>query len=109
MPPKYVAFTIKYKKFWLGLSLFNILSSGVMAWAGVRIMGSEHDQTTMSYQECISMKVVLWMWFGLHIFNMIYSLMALCGLEKKLCIGYVLMSLAIFDGIVLIWSQVTYF
>ena len=55
------------------------------------------------------MKVVLWMWFGLHICNCIFSSLALCGLEKKICISYILLALVIFDAIVLVWSQVVYF
>ena len=55
------------------------------------------------------MKVVLWMWFALHLLNCIFSSLAICGLEKKICISYVLLALIIFDAIVLVWSQVVYF
>ncbi len=63
----------------------------------------------MSYQECQSMEVVCWALFALHVCNLVFSLMALCGLEKKFCVSYVLLALALFDAIVLIWAQTTYF
>ena len=49
------------------------------------------------------------MFFVMHILNFIFSSMALCGLEKKYCISYVLLALVIFDFVVLGWSQATYF
>ena len=55
------------------------------------------------------MKLVLWMWFALHVANALFSCLALCGLEKKICISYVFYGLLIFDAIVLVWSQVVYF
>ena len=55
------------------------------------------------------MQIVIWMWFALHISTMIFSTMALCGLEKMLCHKYILLALLIFDLIVLIWSQTVYF
>ena len=45
----------------------------------------------------------------MHILNFIFSALALCGLEKKFCISYVLLALVIFDLVVLGWSQATYF
>ena len=55
------------------------------------------------------MEVVCWALFVLHVCNLIFSLMAVCGLEKRFCISYVLFGLFIFDGVVLVWSQTTYF
>ena len=49
------------------------------------------------------------MFFVMHILNFIFSALALCGLEKKFCISYVLLALVIFDLVVLGWSQATYF
>ena len=49
------------------------------------------------------------MLFVLHILNFIFSALALCGLEKKWCISYVLLALIIFDLVILAWSQATYF
>ena len=55
------------------------------------------------------MSVVCWALFTLHAVNALFSLMALCGLEKRLCISHVMLALVIYDGIVLIWSQCVYF
>ena len=55
------------------------------------------------------MTVVCWMLFVLHILNFIFSALALCGLEKKYCISYVLLALFIFDLVILVWAQSTYF
>ena len=55
------------------------------------------------------MAVVCWAMLVLHICNLIFSLMAICSLEKKFCISYVLFGMFIFDGVVLVWSQTTYF
>ena len=109
MPPKYIAFTIKFKKFWILLNLISIASSCVMAWLGVRVNTREYEQKSVGYQECIGMHVVIWMWFALHISNAMFSAMALCNLEKKLCHTYVMLALLIFDLIVLVWSQTVYF
>ena len=49
------------------------------------------------------------MWFALHIIMGLFSLMAMCQLEKRLCSQYIILALFIFDGIVLVWSQVVYF
>ena len=109
MPPKYVRFTVKFRCFWAMLNVFNIIASMGMAAGSVLILGREHDPKTQVYQECQSMMVVCWALFMLHVCNLLFSLLALCGLEKKFCISYVLLALVIFDGVVLVWSQATYF
>ena len=109
MPPKYVAFTVKFKSFWIWLNIFNFLTSGLMAFGGVRILKREQDQSSVNYMECISMNLVCWALFTLHLCNMIFSSMALCGLEKKFCISYIFFALFLYDGIVLVWAQTTYF
>ena len=110
MPKKYIGFTIKHKCFWLMLNLFNILASAGNAAGTVLILGREHEGAPqIEFPECQSMSVVVWMLFVLHICNLIFSLMAICGLEKRFCISYVLFGLFIFDGVVLVWSQSTYF
>ena len=43
MPPRYLAFTIKHKCFWIWLNVFNILTSGVMAAGSVMILSNDHD------------------------------------------------------------------
>ena len=55
------------------------------------------------------MKVVCWALFALHIANFVFGSLALCGLEKRLCNNYMLIALMIFDAVVLIWAQATYF
>ena len=109
LPDKYVGFTIRYRCFWIWINLFNIATSVAMSTGAVMILGLESDQSTMSYQQCQSMEVVCWMLFILHIMNFIFSALALCGLEKKWCISYVLLALIIFDIVILCWSQATYF
>ena len=109
LPDKYVGFTIRYKCFWIWMNLFNIFTSIAMAVGAVEILSADQDQSTMSYQQCQSMTVVCWMLFVLHILNFIFSALALCGLEKKYCISYVLLALFIFDLVILVWAQSTYF
>ena len=94
------------------MNVFNILSSIGMAVGSVMILGREQGDggvDLIAFQECQSMKVVCWALFMLHICNFLFSAMALCGLEKRFCINYVLLALIIFDAVVLIWSQATYF
>ena len=55
------------------------------------------------------MFVVCWALFVLHVCNFLFSALALCGLEKKFCISYVLLAMILFDCVVLVWSQTTYF
>ena len=55
------------------------------------------------------MNVVCWALFSLHLVNCIFSLMALCGLEKRICVNYVMLGLMLYDIIVLIWAHSTYF
>ena len=109
MPPKYVRFTIKFRCFWAMINVFNIFASAAMAFGAVKILSKERDPKTQVYQECMSMSVVCWALFSLHIVNLLFSLMALCGLEKRFCISYLLLALVIYDAVVLVWSQATYF
>ena len=44
MPPRYIAFTVKNKCFWIWLNVFNIVTSLVMAAGSVIILGNDHDQ-----------------------------------------------------------------
>ena len=111
MPKKYIKFTVKFKCFWAMMNVFNILSSIGMATGSVLILGREHGDGVdlIAFQECQSMKVVCWALFVLHICNFLFSAMALCGLEKRFCINYVLLAPIIFDAVTLCWSQATYF
>ena len=104
LPPKYVGFTVKFKCFWIWINVFGILSSIAMASGSLMILGADQKANSFAYQECIAMKVVCWALFALHICNFLFSALALCGLEKRICISQVLLALVIFDGIVLIWA-----
>lgn len=112
MPKKYIKFTVKFKCFWIGMNVFNILSSLAMCAGSVLILGEDKDDDTadlIAFKECQSMKVVCWALFALHVCNFLFGSMALCGLEKRICNNYMLIALMIFDAVVLIWSQTTYF
>ena len=109
MPPRYIRFTIIHRWFWLLLNLGNILTSAAMAFGSVYILGKDQDKTSLAYAECQGMSIVCWALFTLHVINALFSLMALCNLEKWLCIGHVMLGLVVYDGIVLIWSQCIYF
>ena len=109
LPDKYLAFTVRYKCFWIWINIFNILTSIAMAVGAVMILNIDVVPSSTSYQQCQSMDVVCWMLFLLHLLNFIFSCLALCGLEKKFCISYVLLALIIFDFVVLIWANSTYF
>lgn len=94
------------------MNIFNILSSMAMCAGSVLILGNDHDSgeaELIAFQECQSMKVVCWALFALHVCNFVFGCLALCGLEKRLCNNYMLIALMIFDAVVLIWSQTTYF
>ena len=109
MPPRYVGFTVKHKRFWILLNLFLLFASAGMAVGSVKILGRDREQKSVTYQNCISMEVVCWALFSLHLVNAIFSTMALFGLEKRLCVNYVMLALLIYDLIVLIWAHTTYF
>ena len=109
LPAKYVGFTVKFKCFWIWINVISLLMSAGMATGSVLILGREHDQKSIAYQECQGMGVVCWALFVLHICNFLFSLLALCGMEKRLCISQVLCALVIFDSIIMVWAQITYF
>ena len=109
MPPRYIGFTIRYRSFWLGLNVFNLLSSAAMAYGCIAILGREREAESFEHLECVSMEVVGWALFSLHVVNMIFSLMALCGLEKRLCVSMLFFGLLIYDAAVLTWAHTTYF
>ena len=58
------------------------------------------------------MEIVLWALTALHCCNFLFNCFAICGLEKKckhLCNNYTLLAMMLFDIIVLVWAQSTYF
>ena len=59
--------------------------------------------------DCGGIRVVLWSLFAFHIVSGLFCAMALCSLEKRFCSSYLIVALGIFDVIILIWAQVTYF
>ena len=112
IPAKYVAFTVRFKCFWIGVNVLGILTSTAFAAGSVLILGSkpaEEEENLDPTGMCMSMYVVCWAMFMLHICNFLFNCLALCGLEKRICISQVLLALVIFDGVVLIWAQATYF
>ena len=102
MPKAYVKLTVKFKSFWMWLMLIGILSSALLG-AGTYIILS-NNQT-----DCAGIRIVTWCLFVFHIVNGLYCAMALCGLEKKICSQIMLTGFILFDVILLIWTQVTYF
>ena len=133
MPPLYIRFTIRFRCFWILLNIFNIVTSVLMGMGTVLILsgggkgqdcegltGDEYTEcladqladkadVSYNYPECENMTVVCWALFTLHVINCIFSLMALCSLEKRICISHVLLALVIYDVVILVWAQVVYF
>lgn len=52
MPPRYIRFTVRHKRFWILLNLANILLSIIMAMGSVYILGKDQDKTSLAYAEC---------------------------------------------------------
>ena len=109
MPKKYIKFTVKYRAFWVWMNVFNILTSIAMCMGSVMILNDKEELDLIAFPECQSMKVVIWALFALHIVNFVFGSLAICGLEKRLCNMYMLIALMLFDGVVLVWAQTTYF
>ena len=59
--------------------------------------------------ECGGLRMVSWCLFFLHCINFIVSAMCLCGLEKKFCGNWAFTGFFMILGIILIWSNITYF
>ena len=108
LPPKYIAFTVRFRCFWILINFVAILASAAMATGTILVLGKEH-KSEIVLPECSAMSVVCWALFMLHICNFLFSSLAICGLEKRICITQVLLALMIFDGVVLIWAHATYF
>ena len=52
MPPRYIKFTVRHKRFWILLNLVNVLLSVIMSMGSVYILGKDQDKTSMAYAEC---------------------------------------------------------
>ena len=102
MPEGYVRFTVKFRSFWMWLQLTGVIGSAVLALATYLIL-SNHKT------DCAGIRIVIWCLFVFHIVNFVFCAMAMCGLEKRLCNNVLLTGFIIFDCVMLIWSQATYF
>ena len=112
MPHKYIKFTVKYRCFWIAINLFNIIASVIMATAGIMILqGVDDDRDThlIAFSECQSMRVVCYALFVCHDVILLFSAMAICGLEKRMCNVAILAGAMIFEIIILTWAQIIYF
>jgi hypothetical protein len=59
--------------------------------------------------ECAGLKLASWALFSLYIVNFIWQGMCMVGLEKQCCNTCGVISVAIFDAIILMFAQATYF
>jgi hypothetical protein len=102
MPPRYVKFTVNYKKQWMWTNLFLILVSVVMGVGSMFVLG-------VNPSECAGIRMVSWAMFYLHVMNFLTACLCLCGLEKKWCGGWAFIAFFVVVGIILVWANVTYF
>jgi hypothetical protein len=103
MPVKYIEFTEGVNK-------------ACWMWTNLAIMAVSCIMTTGSFMvlrgnpiECAGIRLVTWFLTFLHIVNFLVSATCLCGLEKKYGRAWMLTAFVLFDGIILIWANVTYF
>ena len=102
LSPTYVQFTIDYKARWAWWNLFGMVANASIGAATVGIIQSHPN-------ECAGIKLASWAMFTLYVITFFFQSMCLCGLEKRCCSNMGMLAVAIYDLIVLTWSQVTYF
>ena len=102
LSPAYINFTENNKKFWIVLNLTMLCIYSVVGFMSRRIL-------TMYPNECAGLKMACYALLILYIINFFFSLMALFGLEKKLCNTCWLTIFIVFDGVILFFAQNTYF
>lgn len=56
-----------------------------------------------------NLRLPLWMVFGMHIVNAVETLMNLTGLEAKVCTNPILCGFFIFELVILVYMQISYF
>lgn len=112
IPKKYLRFTTRFRPFWVKLNLFMILVSvGMMVGSVLISKQGDSDSSKDAYRppQCAGLDVVNWALFALHVVNAIFCSMTLCNLEKKVCTQMGLIVLLLFDVVMLVWAQITYF
>lgn len=103
MPEKYVEFTNgENKACWMWTNLIIMAVSCIMTTGSFMVLGGNPI-------ECAGIRLVTWFLTVLHIVNFLAAGLCLCGLEKKYGRAWMLYSFVLFDGIILIWANATYF
>ena len=102
MPKAYIKLTVKHKSFWMWANLIGILQSAGMGTGTWIVL--DHNP-----EDCAGIRLVTWCLLAFHTVNFLACSMALCGLEKRVCNNLGLTGFIMFDAVLLIWTQVTYF
>jgi hypothetical protein len=102
LPKGYLRMTIRFKTFWLWFNIIAIVASAALAITTYMILDSNPE-------DCSGIRIVTWCLFVLHITTFVFSSMALCGLEKRLCSTPIFIVFVMFNVVILIWTQTTYF
>jgi len=97
LSPAYISFTENNKKFWIVLNLIMLCIYSVVGYSSKKIL--------LKYpNECAGLKMACYALLILYIINFFFSLMAIFGLEKKLCNTCWLTIFVVFDGIILFFA-----
>ena len=102
MPKNYIKFTVKFRSFWMWSNLIGVLSSILMGTMTYWVLDNYPN-------DCAGIRQVTWCLLVFHFVNFVFCALAVCGLEKRLCNNLALLGFILFDTILLIWSQITYF
>lgn len=97
LSPKYIEFTENHAKFW---KMFNLVGLGInilMATAAWEVLGNYKN-------ECGGLKMGCWTLFILYGINFIWQGCALFGVEKLCCNTCGILSVFIFDVLVLAFA-----
>lgn len=85
---------------WVNLGVMAV--SCILATGSFMILGSNPI-------ECAGIRLVTWFLNMVHFVNFLCCAMCLCGLEKRYGRSWMLYTFVLFDGIILVWANVTYF
>ena len=102
MPVNYIKFTEDNKACWMWVNLGIMAVSSILATGSYMVLNGNPI-------ECAGIRLVTWFITGLHLVNFLASACCLCGLEKKFGSTWMLYFFVLFDGIILVWANVTYF
>ena len=102
LSPKYHEFSAKYKTQLVWFNLASMLINAGLGYLNYWILQNHPN-------ECAGIKLACWSIFALYVVQILFNFMCLCGLEKRWCNNIGLMGLFVFDVVVLVWSQITYF